>query len=417
MAREMDYFVTSKILSYVLWVSLFSLWTLVTLVQNSKNAEMDPDIPVNQTQVPTEATIPTPETDLLDPPMGSRCRGYYDVMGQWDPPFNCSVGVYLYCCGTCGYRFCCQFRHDRLNQKACSNYDTPNWANTGKPPAPINEIHNDPDRDRTNMIVYVICGVVAIMVLVGIFTKLGLEKSQGPQTDMTSSRTLTDLLKQPGAGPGDHIRVDGTGGSIQVPIGGNGLSTRTLRSGTDLNHLNNATVVPLGSQLGLAHPHNNLSTTLSLPGPHYNKYASLKAVAETAASEYYKRFPMADLTAPGTPTFQPVSLHTKDKSLQPTSDIHTPLTIAVTSTPTQKTKVSKTNTHPLTSCSAFQAWDPSKNHPPTHTGNRRHAYTNKRQFSIETLPELFTQPLGYGTQSAGHTNRPYSTNSKTEVTV
>uniref|UniRef100_A0A8C4SXI0 Shisa N-terminal domain-containing protein n=1 Tax=Erpetoichthys calabaricus TaxID=27687 RepID=A0A8C4SXI0_ERPCA len=357
--------------------------------------------PVNQTQVPTEATIPTPETDLLDPPMGSRCRGYYDVMGQWDPPFNCSVGVYLYCCGTCGYRFCCQFRHDRLNQKACSNYDTPNWANTGKPPAPINEIHNDPDRDRTNMIVYVICGVVAIMVLVGIFTKLGLEKSQGPQTDMTSSRV--------------H-RINGLFCCQNVIF--------LLNLLTDLNHLNNATVVPLGSQLGLAHPHNNLSTTLSLPGPHYNKYASLKAVGKWAALPsplapfcYYKRFPMADLTAPGTPTFQPVSLHTKDKSLQPTSDIHTPLTIAVTSTPTQKTKVSKTNTHPLTSCSAFQAWDPSKNHPPTHTGNRRHAYTNKRQFSIETLPELFTQPLGYGTQSAGHTNRPYSTNSKTEVTV
>ncbi|MBN3293536.1 SHSA9 protein, partial [Polypterus senegalus] len=93
-------------------------------------------------------------------------------------PFDCKVGRYLYCCGTCGYRFCCLSRHDQLNQMACMNYANPNWANTGKPPAPINEIHNDPDRDQNNMIVYVICGVVAIMVL----------WSQGPQTDMTSSR-------------------------------------------------------------------------------------------------------------------------------------------------------------------------------------------------------------------------------------
>ncbi|XP_010138695.1 PREDICTED: LOW QUALITY PROTEIN: protein shisa-9-like, partial [Buceros rhinoceros silvestris] len=72
--------------------------------------------------------------------------GYYDAMGQWDPPFNCNAGIYQYCCGTCGYRFCCPFK-----------------------PA------------------YIICGVVAIMVLVGIFTKLGLEKAQGPQTEMTVS--------------------------------------------------------------------------------------------------------------------------------------------------------------------------------------------------------------------------------------
>lgn len=76
----------------------------------------------------------------------------------------------------------------RLDQSGCSNYDTPNWVNTGQPPARVDETPEDPTRDKTNMIVYIICGVVAIMVLVGIFTKLGLEKAQGPQTEMTVSR-------------------------------------------------------------------------------------------------------------------------------------------------------------------------------------------------------------------------------------
>lgn len=147
----------------------------------------------NQTTEPTvvpEAALatPTPEEDKALPTAGNRCWGYYDVMGQWDPPFNCNAGIYLFCCGSCFYRFCCQFKVHSLDQTSCSNYDTPVWANTGRPVAPVTEVHQEPDRDRTHMIVYIICGVVAIMVLVGIFTKLGLEKSQGGQTDMTNSR-------------------------------------------------------------------------------------------------------------------------------------------------------------------------------------------------------------------------------------
>ncbi|PWA28367.1 hypothetical protein CCH79_00016373 [Gambusia affinis] len=146
----------------------------------------------------TGLSTPTSGGDADDedvPPVGgTRCQGYYDVMGQWDPPFNCNAGVFLYCCGTCFYRFCCQFRQQRLDQTICSNYDTPIWANTGKPVATITEGQGDSDRDRTHLIVYIICGVVAVMVLVGIFTKLALEKTRGgsgggagiPQTDPNS---------------------------------------------------------------------------------------------------------------------------------------------------------------------------------------------------------------------------------------
>lgn len=148
------------------------------------------------TPSPPETGLSTPNSGDIDddeeaPPGGTRCQGYYDVMGQWDPPFNCNAGQFLYCCGTCFYRFCCQFRLQKLDQTSCNNYDTPVWANTGKPINTITEGHTDQDRDRTHMIVYIICGVVACMVLMGIFTKLALEKSRGGgggQNDLSNTR-------------------------------------------------------------------------------------------------------------------------------------------------------------------------------------------------------------------------------------
>lgn len=148
---------------------------------------------------PPETGLSTPNSggdaddEDVPPAGGTRCQGYYDVMGQWDPPFNCNAGVFLYCCGTCFYRFCCQFRQQRLDQTICSNYDTPIWANTGKPVATITEGQDDQDRDRTHLIVYIICGVVAIMVLVGIFTKLGLEKSRGGASGGGAGAAPVDL--------------------------------------------------------------------------------------------------------------------------------------------------------------------------------------------------------------------------------
>ncbi|XP_023813482.1 putative protein shisa-8 [Oryzias latipes] len=390
----------------------------------------------NQTTQPSTVPVaavptPTPEAeDRMDPMGRNRCWGYYDVMGQWDPPFNCNAGVYMFCCGSCFYRFCCQYKVQSLDQTSCSNYDTPVWANTGRPAAAVTEVHQEPDRDRTHMIVYIICGVVAIMVLVGIFTKLGLEKSQGGQTDMTNSRTLTELLKQ----PGEAGVVDGAG--VHHPIGTNGITGRTLRSNNalDHNHLNNAALPPLGPAMALSHPHNNL-------GIGFNKYASLKTL-DTGARDYYKSYPMVNYThRQSPPTFQPVNFHPKDKPFLPPPDVHAPLAITINASQVPKPKISKTNTHPLTSSSAFKVWDPSKSHiqhptavhigiggqqhhpiqqhQPLHQQNsRRQAYSNKRQFSIETLPELFSQPLGYGHSPHMHPkHKGLPTNSKTEVTV
>uniref|UniRef100_A0A8C9RQT5 Shisa N-terminal domain-containing protein n=1 Tax=Scleropages formosus TaxID=113540 RepID=A0A8C9RQT5_SCLFO len=324
-----------------------------SLAQNSKQSEQDSKVS-NQTAMPSgapEVTLATPGNDAEDqamPSMGSRCWGYYDVMGQWDPPFNCNVGIYLFCCGSCFYRFCCQFKQHRLDQTACSNYDTPVWANTGRPAAPVTEVQEEPDRDRTHMIVYIICGVVAIMVLVGIFTKLGLEKSQQ-----------------------DH------------------------------NHLNNVALSPLSPAMTLTHPNNNLN----MASLGFNKYTSLKGTGESCV-DYYKSYPLMDYShhQATPPTFQPIALHPKEKSFLPRPDIHAPLAITITASQLPKPKISKTNTHPLTSSSAFKAWDPSKSY-----------------IQHQTLPELFSQPLGYGHNSHQTQHPPklkgLPTNSKTEVTV
>lgn len=121
---------------------------------------------------------------------GDRCRGYYDVMGQWDPPFNCSSGAYSFCCGTCGYRFCCHDGPRRLDQSRCSNYDTPAWVQTGRPPARARDTAapRDPARERSHTAVYAVCGVAALLVLVGIGVRLGLERAHSPRARRTVTR-------------------------------------------------------------------------------------------------------------------------------------------------------------------------------------------------------------------------------------
>lgn len=73
------------------------------------------------------------------------CRGYYDVMGHYDSTFNCSKGSYIYCCGTCYYRFCCEHQRNRLDQHSCTNYISPVWANTQVPVTLPVDIKPDPN--------------------------------------------------------------------------------------------------------------------------------------------------------------------------------------------------------------------------------------------------------------------------------
>lgn len=108
---------------------------------------------------------------------------------------------------------------------------------------------------------------------------------------------------------------------------------------------------------------------------------------------------MVEMPSSGTLSFSPLTLHQNDLPSFPESTALIGL-----GTPGQKTKVMKTNA----GSPVFKGgWDHS------HPEFRRQAYATRRQFSIEKLPEVFSQtPTHYAQQQ-----RLFSTNSKTEVTV
>ncbi|KAG7257848.1 hypothetical protein CRUP_015226 [Coryphaenoides rupestris] len=76
-----------------------------------------PPKPLPQIMLPSNMTA----ADALKPPLGA---------ANFDNTFNCSKGNYVYCCGTCHYRFCCDHQRQRLDQDSCNNYKSPKWATT-----------------------------------------------------------------------------------------------------------------------------------------------------------------------------------------------------------------------------------------------------------------------------------------------
>lgn len=116
------------------------------------------------------------------------CLGYYDVSGQFDKEFECNNTDHRYCCGSCFLRFCCQFKGNRLDQRACKNYDKPNWVKTVPPsPAPTDDPY-DPSMDQTNTAVYITCGVIAFIIVVGVSTKVAYDKATQPPQEMNIHR-------------------------------------------------------------------------------------------------------------------------------------------------------------------------------------------------------------------------------------
>ena len=133
--------------------------------------------------------------DALAPPLGAAqvappprrlvdvdvCQGYYDVMGQFDSAFNCSKDTYIYCCGSCHFRFCCPERGQQLEQHLCKNYDSPDWAKT--PAIDISSVMDpmgtiDPLRMQSHNTGFVIGGVVVFMVAVAVGIKVVFNKVQ-----------------------------------------------------------------------------------------------------------------------------------------------------------------------------------------------------------------------------------------------
>ncbi|XP_044088782.1 protein shisa-9 isoform X3 [Neovison vison] len=344
-------------------------------------------------------------------------------MGQWDPPFNCSSGDFIFCCGTCGFRFCCTFKKRRLNQSTCTNYDTPLWLNTGKPPARKDDPLHDPTKDKTNLIVYIICGVVAVMVLVGIFTKLGLEKAHRPQREHMS-RALADVMRPQGHCNPDHMERDL---NIVVHVQHyENMDTRTPINNLHTTQMNNAVPTsPLLQQMGHPHSYPSLGQISNPyeqqpPGKELNKYASLKAVgssdgdwavatlkspkADKVNDDFSsKRRHLAELAAKGNLPLHPVRVDDEPRAFSPE---HGPA-----KQNGQKSRTNKMPPHPLAynSTTNFKGWDPNEH------SLRRQAYGNKGKLGAADSGS--SDPLGTRTQHYPPPQPYFITNSKTEVTV
>lgn len=111
------------------------------------------------------------------------CRGYYDVMGHFDSAFNCSKDTFVFCCGTCHYRFCCPERSRQLDQDSCKNYDSPDWAKPQTDSILLPEdlspdTEFDPLKQQSHNTGFVIGGVIVFMVAVAVGIKVVFNKVQ-----------------------------------------------------------------------------------------------------------------------------------------------------------------------------------------------------------------------------------------------
>ncbi|KAM3872954.1 protein shisa-7 [Diretmus argenteus] len=191
-----------------------------------------PPRPLAQVMFPKNVTA----ADALAPPLGAAqvapppqrlmdvdvCRGYYDVMGQFDSAFNCSKDTFIYCCGTCHYRFCCPDPTRQLEQNICKNYDSPDWAKTpASPIIPPEELGPDPDFDplkqQSHNTGFVIGGVVVFMVAVAVGIKVVFNKVQqeANHRDLNMPRALVDMLRHQSS----PVQQDERNNSVALAVG------------------------------------------------------------------------------------------------------------------------------------------------------------------------------------------------------
>nr|XP_021499991.1 protein shisa-6 homolog isoform X4 [Meriones unguiculatus] len=247
------------------------------------------------------------------------CWGYYDVSGQYDKEFECnnSESGYLYCCGTCYYRFCCKKRHEKLDQRQCTNYQSPVWVQTPstKVVSPGPENKYDPEKDKTNFTVYITCGVIAFVIVAGVFAKVSYDKAHRPPREMNIHRALADILRQQGPIPIAHceretISAIDTSPKENTPVRSTSKNhytpVRTAKPTPEKPRMNNIlTSATEPYDLSFSRSFQNLA---HLP-PSYesavktnpSKYSSLKRLTDKEADEYYmRRRHLPDLAARGT---------------------------------------------------------------------------------------------------------------------
>ncbi|XP_053749439.1 protein shisa-6 isoform X4 [Panthera pardus] len=247
------------------------------------------------------------------------CWGYYDVSGQYDKEFECnnSESGYLYCCGTCYYRFCCKKRHEKLDQRQCTNYQSPVWVQTPstKVVSPGPENKYDPEKDRTNFTVYITCGVIAFVIVAGVFAKVSYDKAHRPPREMNIHRALADILRQQGPIPIAHceretISAINTSPKENTPVRSSSKNhytpVRTAKQTPEKPRMNNIlTSATEPYDLSFSRSFQNLAhlppSYESAVKTHPSRYSSLKRLTDKEADEYYmRRRHLPDLAARGT---------------------------------------------------------------------------------------------------------------------
>ncbi|XP_048083199.2 protein shisa-6 isoform X3 [Ursus arctos] len=247
------------------------------------------------------------------------CWGYYDVSGQYDKEFECnnSESGYLYCCGTCYYRFCCKKRHEKLDQRQCTNYQSPVWVQTPstKVVSPGPENKYDPEKDKTNFTVYITCGVIAFVIVAGVFAKVSYDKAHRPPREMNIHRALADILRQQGPIPIAHceretISAINTSPKENTPVRSSSKNhytpVRTAKQTPEKPRMNNIlTSATEPYDLSFSRSFQNLAhlppSYESAVKTHPSKYSSLKRLTDKEADEYYmRRRHLPDLAARGT---------------------------------------------------------------------------------------------------------------------
>ncbi|XP_073435790.1 protein shisa-6 isoform X14 [Dendrobates tinctorius] len=166
--------------------------------KKTANAPKGKDL--NATAVPVPVTTRKVKNPVALP--YEKCLGYYDVSGQWDKEFDCNHTTHPYCCGTCSLRYCCEQRSKRLDQIQCKKLI---WVVTTKPNDVMVEVDAyDPLNDKTNTTVYITCGVITFIFIVGVFAKVAYDKARRPPREMNIHRALADILIQQGPIPIPH---------------------------------------------------------------------------------------------------------------------------------------------------------------------------------------------------------------------
>ncbi|XP_051527634.1 protein shisa-6-like isoform X2 [Myxocyprinus asiaticus] len=309
-------------------------------------AEIPPK-PLPQIMLPRNVTA-----DALKPPLGAAqvvppprrlvyvdvCRGYFDVMGQFDNTFSCTKGTYIYCCGTCHYRFCCEHQRNRLDQDSCTNYRSPEWAIT---PGPITHppVRHNPDFDplqqQSNNTAYVIGGVISFTMVMAIGVKVAFHKlSRRPRNrDINMPRALVDILRHQSSpvqqGERNNSMVLTTATSSEGTRGrpSKNFYPPVLQSKDNrkrVPRMNNTQLVSTGTLLSSKHNNSGFHPSLShsfhnlaqLPPsyetvtkPEINRYSSLKRL-EKNLDDYTGYY-----TSKRRPTNAPPSFHSSQHHL------------------------------------------------------------------------------------------------------